>query len=119
MARTWRTEGVARHSRSTLPPTEPVAPNNNTVNTMSSLQRLRWPPVAAPPLACSVRDCGLPLSRQLRTWTCGRGHSFDLARAGYVNLLQPQDRRSAYAGDQADAVAARARLLDNGIGIHL
>jgi len=46
---------------------------------------------------------------------CARGHSFDVARSGYVNLLQPQDRRSAQPGDRAEAVAARRRFLDRGV----
>jgi len=33
-----------------------------------------------------------------------------VARRGYVNLLQPQDKRSPHPGDSADAVRARARL---------
>jgi len=49
-------------------------------------------------------------------WVCPRGHSFDVARSGYVNLLQPQDRRSRDAGDSAAAVEARRRLLEAGIG---
>lgn len=49
-------------------------------------------------------------------WTCSRGHSFDIARSGYINLLQPQDRRSTNAGDPAAAVDARRRLLAAGIG---
>jgi 23S rRNA (guanine745-N1)-methyltransferase len=47
---------------------------------------------------------------------CARQHSYDVARSGYVNLLQPQDRRSLNAGDSQDAIEARARLLDAGIG---
>lgn len=45
---------------------------------------------------------------------CGNRHSFDIARSGYVNLLQPQDRRSKQPGDSAKAVAARRRLHDRG-----
>ena len=37
-----------------------------------------------------------------------------MARRGYVNLLQPQDRRSARPGDSAAAVAARRRFLSGG-----
>jgi 23S rRNA (guanine745-N1)-methyltransferase len=70
----------------------------------------------AVPLACTVRACGLPLARVGRSWTCPRGHAFDVARTGYVNLLQPQDRRSGAAGDQAKSVDARARLLAQGVG---
>lgn len=71
------------------------------------------------PLACTVRGCGLPLERQGRAFICGRRHSFDVAKAGYVNLLQPQDRKSPVAGDAPAAVDARARLLDAGIGLFL
>ena len=50
---------------------------------------------------------------------CARGHSFDVARSGYVNLLQPQDRRSRSPGDTAEAVAARRRFLDRGFAAPL
>jgi 23S rRNA (guanine745-N1)-methyltransferase len=46
---------------------------------------------------------------------CGRGHSFDKARSGYINLLQPQDRRSKNPGDNAAALASRRRLHDLGV----
>jgi 23S rRNA (guanine745-N1)-methyltransferase len=68
------------------------------------------------PLACSVRDCGLLLEPRERAVVCARGHSFDVARSGYVNLLQPQDRRSRAPGDSKLAVEARAALLAAGIG---
>jgi 23S rRNA (guanine745-N1)-methyltransferase len=69
-----------------------------------------------PPLACPVRSCYLPLAPDDRAWSCARRHSFDVARSGYVNLLQPQDRRSLDAGDPGPALDARARLLAAGIG---
>ena len=69
-----------------------------------------------PPLACSVRGCTRPLERRDRTLVCGAGHSYDIARSGYVNLLQPQDRRSASAGDSRQSIEARASLLATGIG---
>ena len=64
------------------------------------------------PLLCTVRECALPLAREERRWLCAKGHSFDIARSGYTNLLQPQDRRSSHPGDSADAVAARRRFVD-------
>lgn len=67
-------------------------------------------------LACSVRECGLPLARHERSYVCAAGHSFDVARSGYVNLLQPQDRRSLNAGDSKAAVEARAALDGVGVG---
>lgn len=65
-------------------------------------------------LACTVRGCGRPLRREHRQWICGGGHSFDVAKRGYVNLLQPQDRRSPHAGDAAAVVEARRRLAAGG-----
>jgi 23S rRNA (guanine745-N1)-methyltransferase len=67
-------------------------------------------------LACTVRGCGRPLEAAGRALACAAGHSFDIARAGYINLLQPQDRRSLDAGDAPEAVAARGQLLTQGIG---
>jgi 23S rRNA (guanine745-N1)-methyltransferase len=56
-----------------------------------------------------VRGCGAPLARRAASLVCPRGHAFDVARSGYVNLLQPQDRRTRAAGDAAEELAARAR----------
>ena len=47
---------------------------------------------------------------------CARRHSHDIARSGYINLLQPQDRRSSSPGDSKDVVQARARVLAAGVG---
>ena len=70
-------------------------------------------------LLCTVRDCRQPLlgedSGKARRVVCSRGHSFDVARSGYINLLQPQDRRSKQPGDSAGAVAARRRLHEAGV----
>jgi 23S rRNA (guanine745-N1)-methyltransferase len=66
-------------------------------------------------LLCTVRDCHEPLARNDRGFVCPRGHSFDIARSGYVNLLQPTDKRSKQPGDTAAAVAARRRLHDRSV----
>jgi 23S rRNA (guanine745-N1)-methyltransferase len=66
-------------------------------------------------LVCPVRNCRSPLVRKDRRLLCERGHSFDVARSGYINLLQPRDRRSKQPGDTAAAVAARRRLHDRGV----
>ncbi|NLV25333.1 MAG: methyltransferase domain-containing protein [Deltaproteobacteria bacterium] len=68
-----------------------------------------------PSLICPVRNCACRL--ELGPWgaRCERGHCFDRARSGYVNLLQPQDRRSSTPGDSRAAVRARQRVLDGGL----
>src|SRR5438445_5183091 len=66
-------------------------------------------------LLCPVRNCRMPLMREDRRLLCPRGHSFDVARSGYINLLQPQDRRSSQPGDTEAAVEGRRRLHDRGV----
>jgi 23S rRNA (guanine745-N1)-methyltransferase len=65
-------------------------------------------------LLCSVRGCHLALVRDGRRMVCPRNHSFDIARSGYINLLQPQERRARQPGDTTEAIAARRRLHDAG-----
>ncbi|HEX7184041.1 MAG TPA: methyltransferase domain-containing protein [Thermoanaerobaculia bacterium] len=67
-------------------------------------------------LLCPVRGCSESLTRTDRAFACPRGHSFDLARSGYCNLLQPQDRRSKHPGDSREAALARRRFLEAGHG---
>ncbi|MFJ5541079.1 putative RNA methyltransferase [Micromonospora chalcea] len=67
------------------------------------LTRLRCP-VCAEPLTAATAGT----TRALR---CPRGHSFDTARQGYVNLLAG---RSPHTGDSAEMVAARAGFLAAG-----
>jgi 23S rRNA (guanine745-N1)-methyltransferase len=66
-------------------------------------------------LLCPVRGCHMALMREGRRLLCTRGHSFDVSRSGYINLLQPQERRSKQPGDTAAAVAGRRRLHDRGV----
>ncbi len=70
-------------------------------------------------LLCPVRDCHLPLTREERRLHCPSGHSFDIAKSGYINLLQPQDRRSKQPGDTLTAVRARRRLHHSGVTVPL
>jgi 23S rRNA (guanine745-N1)-methyltransferase len=66
-------------------------------------------------LLCSVRNCHKVLVPEAKRLVCPQGHSFDIARSGYINLLQPQDRRSRQPGDTMAAVAARRRLHDRNV----
>lgn len=72
---------------------------------MSKTQRLR----------CPVRACLSALVEQPGGFGCERGHRFDRARGGSLNLLQPDQRRSSEPGDPASAVAARERLALAGV----
>lgn len=64
-------------------------------------------------LRCTVRGCGEPLRRE-GAWICSKNHSFDQHRSGFLNLLQPQDRRSKHPGDSREAAQARRRLAGLG-----
>ena len=58
-------------------------------------------------------NCGLSLEKQGSSFKCDKGHSFDIASAGYCNLLlgsKPGD----FMGDSKEMVAARRRFLDGG-----
>ena len=58
-------------------------------------------------------NCGLDLTEQGCSMKCEKGHSFDIAAAGYCNLLvgsKPGD----YIGDSKEMVMARRRFLDSG-----
>lgn len=64
-------------------------------------------------LACPIDGEVLSLmDRQLR---CANGHSFDIARQGYVNLLPVQHKRSKQPGDSKAMVLARKQFLNTGI----
>jgi 23S rRNA (guanine745-N1)-methyltransferase len=56
--------------------------------------------------------CGGALERRAGAVGCARGHSFDVARQGYLSLVA--GGRTAPAGDTADMVAARERFLGSG-----
>lgn len=59
-------------------------------------------------------SCQQALERQPRAWRCPAGHSFDVAREGYVNLLLAQQRNSPEPGDSAEMVRARREFLEAG-----
>ena len=63
-------------------------------------------------LLCPI--CGETLTKQDRSYRCEKGHSFDIARQGHVNLLPVQHKRSLSPGDTAQQVAGRRAFLDGG-----
>lgn len=68
------------------------------------------PATSASDLVCPV--CQLPLAKGSRTYTCQKGHSFDRAREGYVNLLIRQTK--GIHGDNRAMLTARRDFLDKG-----
>ena len=65
-----------------------------------------------PELTCPV--CGGALRREARTLRCARGHSYDLAKQNYVNLLMRNQSSDKRHGDDKLMVAARQAFLDAG-----
>ena len=63
-------------------------------------------------LICPI--CHLPLACEGRSLRCGRNHSFDVARQGYVNLLPVQQKRSLHPGDTREQVLSRRAFLESG-----
>ena len=63
-------------------------------------------------LCCPV--CAQPLENWENTYRCENGHSFDIARQGYVNLLVVQQKHSAQPGDTKEQVRSRRAFLDGG-----
>ena len=58
--------------------------------------------------------CGAKLDISGAPWRCDNGHSYDVARQGYVNLLLAQQKHALHPGDTREQVAARKRFLDQG-----
>jgi 23S rRNA (guanine745-N1)-methyltransferase len=66
------------------------------------------------PWICPVCRSHLSLDSDRRRWVCPLGHSFDVAREGYVNLLRAGQRRRRQPGDSPEMVQARKRFLASG-----
>ncbi len=64
-------------------------------------------------LACPID--GKHLEQADQQYVCENGHTFDIARQGYVNLLPVQHKRSKQPGDSKAMVLARTHFLDTGI----
>ena len=58
--------------------------------------------------------CEQPLARDAKSWHCENGHSFDVARQGYINLLTVQQKHSLNPGDTREMVLARREFLEAG-----
>ncbi len=58
--------------------------------------------------------CSSPLSEEERLFRCDRGHCFDKARGGYVNLLCSQQSKRKRHGDDKRMLLSRRAFLDSG-----
>lgn len=58
--------------------------------------------------------CGQVLNREERSLRCPSGHSFDIARQGYVHLLPVQQKHSKNPGDTREMVLSRRAFLESG-----
>lgn len=63
-------------------------------------------------LCCPV--CKGFLSRDEKIYRCPKGHCYDLAKQGYVNLLQSQRSSSRNHGDDRAMITARRDFLEKG-----
>lgn len=61
--------------------------------------------------SCPV--CGEKNEREKGVYRCVNGHSFDIAKEGYVNLLFG-NRRSGTHGDDKSMILSRTKFLDSG-----
>lgn len=63
-------------------------------------------------VSCPV--CGLALQTEKPAWRCPSGHSFDVARQGYVNLLTVDRKHSRQPGDSPAQLHSRRAFLSEG-----
>ncbi len=63
-------------------------------------------------LACPL--CGSSVYRDGGALRCESGHSYDVAKEGYVNLLPPGRSGNACTGDDKEMVRARRAFLETG-----
>lgn len=63
-------------------------------------------------LMCPV--CRQSLNLAANSWHCEKGHHYDVAKQGYVNLHVVQHKHSKTPGDTAESVLARREFLQTG-----
>jgi len=68
--------------------------------------------IPAQNLACPIDN--IELLKEQHCYRCANGHSFDIAKQGYVNLLPVQHKKSKKPGDSKAMVQARTRFLNAG-----
>lgn len=59
-------------------------------------------------------SCSNVLLLNNKVWACANGHSYDVAKEGYVNLLLVQNKNSKEPGDNKQMVNGRRAFLEQG-----
>jgi 23S rRNA (guanine745-N1)-methyltransferase len=59
-------------------------------------------------------SCSEKLLQNNKVWSCINGHSYDVAKEGYVNLLLAQHKNSKQPGDNKQMVNGRRAFLEQG-----
>jgi len=72
-------------------------------------------PLAVVPLACPIDGQALATGPTDTEFRCASGHTYDLARQGYLNVLPVQFKPSRAPGDSREMVAARSAVLETGL----
>jgi 23S rRNA (guanine745-N1)-methyltransferase len=60
-------------------------------------------------LICPI--CKKSLARVKNSLKCESNHSYDIAKGGYVNLLNPGKKNNAVAGDSKEMIRARSTFF--------
>ena len=63
-------------------------------------------------IACPI--CRGGLTRCASSFKCDKGHSYDIAKSGYINLLNPGKKNNAKAGDSKEMIRARTLFFQTG-----
>lgn len=65
-------------------------------------------------LICPICKSPLEMVEAHKIWRCHNGHSYDIARQGYINLLTSNQKGSKAPGDSKEMVDARSEFLIKG-----
>ena len=63
-------------------------------------------------LVCPI--CQRPLAKSDSSLKCELGHSYDFAKSGYINLLNPGKKNNAKTGESKEMIQARTSFFASG-----
>lgn len=59
-------------------------------------------------------NCSHQLNKDEHSLRCSNGHSFDIAKEGYINLILPHQKKKLNSGDNKIMIEAREQFLSHG-----